>query len=77
MVNSTAGETNGYWLKSLVNEMLFRKELKFPTDRRDDPVNYLSMFFHFVKFTRFVKFTFIVFTVRVVSGKVFYSPRQF
>ena len=51
--------------------MLFRKELKFPTDRRDDPVNYLSMFFHFVKFT------FIVFTVRVVSGKVFYSPRQF
>jgi hypothetical protein len=71
MVNSTAGETNGYWLKSLVNEMLFRKELKFPTDRRDDPVNYLSMFFHFVKFT------FIVFTVRVVSGKVFYSPRQF
>ncbi len=55
MVNSTAGETNGYWLKSLVNEMLFRKELKFPTDRRDDPVNYLSMFFHFVKFTLICK----------------------
>ena len=39
MVNSTAGETNGSWLKSLVNEMLFRKELRFPTDRREDLID--------------------------------------
>ena len=39
MVNSMAGETNGSWLKSLVNEMLFRKELRFPTDRREDLID--------------------------------------
>jgi len=44
--------------------MLFRKELKFPTDRRDDPVNYLSMFFHFVKFILICK----------VYFHSFYSP---
>jgi hypothetical protein len=27
---------NGYWLKSLVSEMLFRKELRIPTDRREN-----------------------------------------
>ena len=30
MVNSTERGINGYWLKSLVSEMLFRKELRFP-----------------------------------------------
>ena len=39
MVNSMAEETNEFWLKSLVNEMLFRKELRFPTDRREDLVD--------------------------------------
>jgi len=39
MVNSTARGTNGYWLKSLVSEMFFRKELRFPTDRRENLVD--------------------------------------
>jgi hypothetical protein len=30
MENSTERGINGYWLKSLVSEMLFRKELRFP-----------------------------------------------
>ena len=30
MENSTEKGINGYWLKSLVSEMLFRKELRFP-----------------------------------------------
>ncbi len=39
MVNLTAEETSGYWLKLLENEMLFRKELTFSTDRREDLVD--------------------------------------
>ena len=39
MANSMAKGTNGFWLKSLANEMLFRKELIFPTDRREDLVD--------------------------------------
>ena len=39
MVNSTARGTSGYWLKSLVSEMFFRKELRFPTDRRENLVD--------------------------------------
>ena len=39
MANSMAKGTNGCWLKSLANEMLFRKELTFPTDRREDLVD--------------------------------------
>ena len=39
MVNLTVEETNGYWLKLLENEMLFRKELIFSTDRREDLVD--------------------------------------
>ena len=30
MENSMEKGINGYWLKSLVSEMLFRKELRFP-----------------------------------------------
>jgi len=39
MANSMAKGTNGCWLKSLANEMLFRKELTFSTDRREDLVD--------------------------------------
>ena len=39
MANLMVKETNGCWLKSLANEMLFRKELTFPTDRREDLVD--------------------------------------
>ena len=39
MVNSMERETNGYWLKSLVSEMLLRKELSFHTDRRENLVD--------------------------------------
>ncbi len=39
MANSMVKGTNGCWLKSLANEMLFRKELTFPTDRREDLVD--------------------------------------
>ena len=39
MVNLMAREINGYWLKSLVSEMLFRRELRFPTDRRENLVD--------------------------------------
>ncbi len=39
MVNLTVEETNGYWLKLLENEMLFRKELTFSTDHREDLVD--------------------------------------
>ena len=39
MVNSMERETNGYWLKSLVSEMLLRKELSFSTDRRENLVD--------------------------------------
>ena len=39
MVNSTEEGINGYWLKSLVSEMFFRKELRFPTDRRENLVD--------------------------------------
>ena len=39
MVNSMERETNGYWLKSLVSEMLLRKELRFTTDRRENLVD--------------------------------------
>ena len=39
MANSMAKGTNGCWLKSLANEMLFRKELTFSTDRLEDLVD--------------------------------------
>ena len=39
MANSMAKGTNGFWLKSLANEMLFRKELTFSTDRLEDLVD--------------------------------------
>ena len=39
MVNSMERGTNGYWLKSLASEMLLRRELRFPTDRRENLVD--------------------------------------
>ena len=39
MANSMAEGTNGCWSKSLANEMLFRKELTFSTDRLEDLVD--------------------------------------
>ena len=39
MANLMVKGTNGCWLKSLANEMLFRKELTFPTDRLEDLVD--------------------------------------
>ena len=39
MANSMVKGTNGFWLKSLANEMLFRKELTFSTDRLEDLVD--------------------------------------
>ena len=39
MANSMVKGTNGCWLKSLANEMSFRKELTFPTDCREDLVD--------------------------------------
>ena len=39
MANLMVKGTNGCWLKSLANEMLFRKELTFSTDRLEDLVD--------------------------------------
>ena len=39
MANSMERGTNGYWSKSLASEMLLRKELRFPTDRRENLVD--------------------------------------
>ncbi len=42
MVNLTAEETKGYWLKLLENKLLFRKNLTFSTDRREDLIDITS-----------------------------------
>lgn len=39
MVNLTAEETNGYWLKSSENKMIFRKELTFSTNQHEDLID--------------------------------------